>query len=303
MDLRVPVSVIVPHHNRSDLIGFALSSIRQQTLQPTEILIVDDASSPEHRDRLAQYADFARVIYLEKNRGPAYARNAGIQAAKCDFLAFLDDDDLWEPNKLEVQWKILNDNPHLSAVTSAMIVFGDDGRPTRVIEGHSPEIMTVEAALEATIALIQTLLIRTPVMRALNGFDVRCPPFEDQEFWIRLTAAGYQAMHLRQPLLRLRRGSHKSLTSNWWSYIRGHLRVVVKHRRLYRQVMGPGAVRMIASLYIRRSGFKAGGVIGRIVYAIGCIVGGELRPLARLIATGKLTWIPYSRDGEVVLRP
>ena len=137
----------------------------------------------------------------------------------------------------------------------------------------------------------------------MNGFDVALRQFEDQEFWIRLTAAGYQAMHLRQPLLRLRRGSHQSLTSDWWFYCIGHLKVVVKHRRLYREVMGPGAARINASKYIRRSGFRAGRVVGRLAYAAGCIVGGDLRPLGRLITTGKLTWVPYSRDGEVVLRP
>jgi hypothetical protein len=94
MDLRVPVSVRVPHDNRSDLIGFALSSIRERTLKPAEILIVDDASSPEHRNRL-------------------------------------------------------NENPHLAAIANPMTVLGDCGAATQVVEGHSLEIMTLEAALEA----------------------------------------------------------------------------------------------------------------------------------------------------------
>jgi GT2 family glycosyltransferase len=168
------------------------------------------------------------------------------------------------------------------------------------MEGHSPDIMTLEAALEGTPALIQTMLVRAPVVRALNGFDAGFQQFEDQEFWIRLMAAGYRVKHLRTPLVQVRRGTHQSLTTHWWSYHSSRLKVIEKHWRLYNEVLGAGGARRTASKQIRRAGIGRGGVFGRVVYAAGCIFGNELRPLVGLAATGRLSDVPYSRNGDAI---
>src|SRR5579871_3325601 len=104
MPPQIPVSVIIAHYNRSDRIGAALASINQQTCRPLEVIVVDDASRDEHRSNLKEFASAARILYLDRNGGPAQARNAGIEAAHGEFLAFLDDDDEWFPTKLETQW-------------------------------------------------------------------------------------------------------------------------------------------------------------------------------------------------------
>lgn len=289
-----PISVVIPHHNRSHLIEASLASVARQTLKPAEIIIVDDASNPEHRSKVLEYSNTARVICLSKNAGPAQARNAGIEAARQEFISFLDDDDTWLPDKLEAQWKLIEQHSDLSAITSAFIVFNDDGTEW-VMRGHSPEIITLEAALEATPALLQTMLIRSTVIRALQGFDTTFRQFEDQDFWIRFTAAGYKARHLREPLMRLNRCSGERLTEHWWSYTSAQLQVVAKHRALYKSVLGAGAARIHCSRYIRRSGMTKGRVLGRAVYAAGCILGGEFRPLLKLITSGKLADVGYSK--------
>ena len=191
MNDSLPVSAIVTHYNRSDLIGAAVESIRRQTAQPAETIIVDDASLPEHRDALRKYSPGARVIYLDKHRGPSAARNAGIEAATQDWVAFLDDDDEWLPGKLERQWSILREDEALSAVAGALIV-AYDGLAHHTQVSHSPAITTLSAALEGTLASMDTILIRAADIRALRGFDANFVRFEDKEFWIRFTAAGYR---------------------------------------------------------------------------------------------------------------
>lgn len=294
MPSTAPISVIIPHHNRCQLIGAALASIQQQTIKPAEILIVDDASDQDQRSRLSDYAGIARIIYIDKNVGPAQARNVGMDAASGEFLAFLDDDDVWVPDKLERQWNILKQTPELAAVTSSFVAVYD-GNKEVVVRGHAVEIITLKAALEGTPALLQTMLVRQPVLKALGGFDREFPPIEDQEFWIRFAAAGYKALHLEQPFVRVDRRRRERLTNHWWPYLRSQLRVVWKHRSLYETVLGRGSGRDMYSKQIRRAGIRKGGVAGRVVYAAGCILRLELRALLRLATTGRMSQVPYSR--------
>lgn len=289
----LPVSVIVPHHNRSHLIGAAIESIRRQTLPPAEIVIVDDGSLAEHRDELTRYSmGTTRVLYLDKTKGPAHARNAGIEAASQEWIAFLDDDDEWLPGKLERQWNILREDQSLSGVASAMTIVFDD-RPHSALVSHSPEIITLPAALLGTVAMLQTTIIRGSDIRAVQGFDPACVPFEDKEFWIRLTAAGYRVYYDTEALAILNRRRMKRLTSYWRTYAAAQFVVIAKHRDLYTSVYGPGAVNRERSKCLRRVGLERGGILGRLIYASGCVLGGAMPPLVKLATTGRMQDVPY----------
>ncbi|MBP7832346.1 MAG: glycosyltransferase family 2 protein [Candidatus Levybacteria bacterium] len=95
------VSIIIPTYNRAKFLMDALESVRQQTLPPLEIIVVDDGSSDDTRKVLSESGFKVNYIY-QKNRGPAAARNAGIAVARGNVIAFLDDDDLLVPNALEL---------------------------------------------------------------------------------------------------------------------------------------------------------------------------------------------------------
>ncbi len=97
------VSVIIPTHNRAPLLREAMASVLHQTYAPREILIVDDGSTDQTREIVRALGDAAQYFF-QTNRGPAAARNMGIQKARGDVVAFLDDDDLWVPEALE--WRI-----------------------------------------------------------------------------------------------------------------------------------------------------------------------------------------------------
>ncbi len=101
------VSVVIPYYNREKYIDEAIQSVRAQTLQPLEIIIVNDCSRESSRRYLDRYQDICTIVDLPANVGLAGARNAGIRLARGKFIALLDDDDIWLPRKLEVQRRYL----------------------------------------------------------------------------------------------------------------------------------------------------------------------------------------------------
>ena len=104
------VSVIIPTYNRSVLLERALRSIFNQTTRPAQVIVVDDGSSDDTSKRVC--AEFPEVRYIRQcNQGVSSARNRGILEAREEWLAFLDSDDEWLPDKLQVQTRALEENP------------------------------------------------------------------------------------------------------------------------------------------------------------------------------------------------
>lgn len=126
------VSVIIPCFNGSRFLGDALASVAAQTLQPMEVIVIDDGSRAEERDSIARVcaeaAPLCRAIHLAKNRGVCVARNIGIARARGTHIAFLDCDDTWVPDKLEKQMQFLAAHPDYRAVHCGLQVHYADGR-------------------------------------------------------------------------------------------------------------------------------------------------------------------------------
>ena len=131
------VSVIIPAFNVEDLVSRALDSVLEQTLQPSEIIVVDDGSTDGTPQRVKDYGNSVRYI-RQKNSGPSVARNTGISAAAGDWIAFLDADDLWQAGKLAADARVADAAPDLSWIISNhyLCVFGDDQKFPRL----DPEI-------------------------------------------------------------------------------------------------------------------------------------------------------------------
>jgi glycosyltransferase involved in cell wall biosynthesis len=292
MSAPLPISVIIPHHNRSELLGTALKSILGQTCPPSEIIVVDDCSAPPHREAIRAWSSHTRIIFLDPGGGPAKARNAGIEAASQEWIAFLDDDDEWLPEKLAMQWKVLNADLSLSAVVGAPVIVSDTREPWTMVS-HSPEILTLAAALEDNAAFIQTALVKTATIRALKGFDTNLLCLEDQDFWIRFTAAGFRCRNDGIPVMILNRRRIKRLSTYWRRCIESQFKVIAKHEHFYVTEFGPGAAKRARSKAISRAGLESGGIVGRALFAVGCVYGGDLRRLLTLLSTGKMPIIPY----------
>lgn len=144
------VSVIIPAWNAGPYIGETVESVLRQTHRPWELIVVDDGSTDDTVERLAPYQDSLRLI-RSRHGGSAAARNAGLDAASGDYVAFLDADDLWHPTKLEVQLAVAGRHPESGLVVCEGIEFeGDRVLQERLIGGPLGERLRASAAGEIT---------------------------------------------------------------------------------------------------------------------------------------------------------
>jgi teichuronic acid biosynthesis glycosyltransferase TuaG len=195
------VSVIIAHHNSSMTLRRALLSVSAQTYPVYEIIIIDDASLPDEQVRVQTLADTvpgARVVCLPHNLGPATARNIGWDQAAGDWIALLDSDDAWHPQKLELQ---------VTAVKESSLRAGFVGtRMTQV-----PDVPATASHVSSPAVRVitrRTLLARNPfptpsvLMRA--DLPVRFPEgeryCEDYSLWMAVSSLGVPMLRIEAPL-------------------------------------------------------------------------------------------------------
>jgi glycosyltransferase involved in cell wall biosynthesis len=223
----LPVSVVIPGYNAERFIGATLATVHAQTARPTEIIFVDDGST----DRTPDIARGLGAVVLHTNRtGPAGARNAGISAASTPWIALLDADDLWEPDKLEAQWSAIE------ACPEADIVFTDfsQGVPGEIIvpsflstrgnyqkvrrSERAPGVVScdreslIQAFFEGNFILPSTVLVRRSLALEVGLFDVDMLMWcEDRDFFLRaLRIAGVAVVERSLMHRRLYDGSLSS---------------------------------------------------------------------------------------------
>jgi glycosyltransferase involved in cell wall biosynthesis len=196
------VSVICPAYRCEPYIGAAIASVRAQTFGGWELIVADDGSSDGTvaAARAAAGADERiRVLELEHKGLPGAVRNRAAAEAKGRYLAFLDGDDLWGPEKLEVQLAFFGRNPDCEAAYHDFTFLGSDEAVARhgaLWEKRLDSELGFESLLIKNCINTCTVMLRTEVFRELGGFD-EDPALrvgEDHEFWLRLAA--------RRPILR-----------------------------------------------------------------------------------------------------
>lgn len=194
------VSVIIPAYKAARTIGRALVSVLAQTHPAHEIIVIDDGSPDEVATVVAAYG--APVILLQQpNGGAASARNRGIEHATGDFIAFLDADDYWEPQKLETQLGLFERHPELGLVAGAYYQQQPDqlSRTSDVRIANADKVLTLrgrEAFHFATGVWTGVVMARRAVIgseRFVSGLE----PAEDRDLWIRLvlSAPAYWSSH------------------------------------------------------------------------------------------------------------
>jgi glycosyltransferase involved in cell wall biosynthesis len=232
------ISVVIPYYNREQYVDQAIQSVLAQTLKPLEVIVVNDCSRESARRYLDRYADVCTIVDMPKNVGPSEARNAGVRRVRGQFVAFLDDDDLWLPQKLELQRDYLDKHPECAAVHSAAWIFFS-GRPDMLFGCHwSGPIRLAQALTNDHLVMIPTTLIRMDVVRAIGGFDPRFRECDDRDFIIRCCAAGYKIEGIAEPLVRIRREGHPSLTQRNWRVYWMDIKMCGKHRSFYYRAYG-----------------------------------------------------------------
>ncbi len=121
------VSVIIPTYNRSHFISFAIDSVLRQDFADLEVIVVDDGSTDDTKTMLeARYPNNIQYIY-QKNQGFGSARNRGVTAAAGEYIAFLDSDDIWKPEKIKLQFAIMEAFPDISFLFTDFTIFKESG--------------------------------------------------------------------------------------------------------------------------------------------------------------------------------
>ncbi len=213
------VSVVIPAYRASAYICEALDSVCAQAQPPGEIIVVNDGSPDTDalEQVLARYPD--RITYLKKeNGGVSSARNAGIRAARGKWLAFLDADDIWMPNYLEVQLAYLREHPGTDMVFPNCQYFGGgslDGQLTMDLTPFDGEI-TFEKALAGECVIAYCALVRREIVIRAGLFDTTLKGSEDFNLWLRILKLGGRIGYHRIPLYRYRRHESSLTTDSVW---------------------------------------------------------------------------------------
>jgi glycosyltransferase involved in cell wall biosynthesis len=199
------ISVVIPTYNYARYLPEAIDSALRQTHPPLEITVVDDGSTDATPDVLAAYGDRIRVI-RQKNQGVGAARNTGVSAARGEYVAFLDSDDIWDPRKLELQIARFEADPALGMVHCGAETFDDKGRVLGVLlDGMEGWVATEMLRLDREVVPVHGSGIMVPkrVLEEIGGFDARLPPSDDWDLCYRV-AARYPIGYVAAVLVRYR---------------------------------------------------------------------------------------------------
>jgi hypothetical protein len=187
------VSVVIPARDAALHVGRAIRSALSQVGVVTEVLVIDDGSSDGTGEVAASFPQGVRLISLARSLGPGGARNVGIRAARGAYIAFLDADDEWLPEKTACQVAVMERSPELTFVyCRAALVSDDPDAPKLVNEGREPSSGgdAWKALLAYPFTSTSTVLARRDAIDRAGLFDPDLPIAEDQDLWIRLARLG-----------------------------------------------------------------------------------------------------------------
>jgi len=252
--------VIIPTYNRVASIGRAIESVLSQTYAQYELIVVDDGSTDGTMSLLETYADRIRVIH-QNNRGVSAARNTGIRAARGVFIALLDSDDCWLPQKLEMQTAFFRTCPPalICQTEEIWIRNGKRVNPKRRHQKFSG--MIFEKTLPLCLVSPSAVMIRKSLFDEVGFFDESLPACEDYDLWLRITWK--YPVHLIDTPLIVKHGGHSDQLSRLPELDKYRIQALVK-------ILGQGclsAAQRTAALTTLKEKCR--------VYAQGCLKRGK----------------------------
>ncbi|MBN8766981.1 MAG: glycosyltransferase family 2 protein [Thiobacillus sp.] len=188
-DTQPTVSVIIPTYNREKFIGDAIKSVLDQTFQDFEIIVVDDGSTDGTAGVIKEfYSEKIRYIY-QSNQGRSQARNHALNLAQGRYIAFLDSDDLYLPEKLGMQVDFMDKHPDYGMIyTSAYCVDENGNSLPHVYEAKASGWIYEDIAFFVPVTItLPTVMARREAFEAVGGFDENMERFEDTDMWRRIS--------------------------------------------------------------------------------------------------------------------
>jgi len=194
------ISVIIPTWNRADLIEKAVRSALSQTVPPLEVLVCDDGSTDNSQEIVSSIGD-PRIRWLEGSHSglPAVPRNRGIWASKGDWLAFLDSDDEWQPEKLQKQLAAVK-SLHCKAACSNAFALNPGKGIEGVMSSWNKEKIRFFDLIKSNQVICSSGMVHSSLMENVRGFPETPALIEDYAFWLRV-AAYTDIAYVNEPLL------------------------------------------------------------------------------------------------------
>ncbi len=228
------VSAIITTHNRLELLKRAVESVYAQTYPDIELIVVDDASNDGTKEYCASQS--FQTIRIEESRGGNHARNLGIKAAKGYYVAFLDDDDVWLPEKIEKQVQVI-ESKDCELVNGGRLVEQVDGESVRYIENlPSPDYCgdMSHKILQAICTTTSIILVKRQALLDVGMFDENLKFWQEYEMTIRL-AQRKPFYFINEPLIiyRLDLKDKNRLTNKFYEWKRTVKQIHDKHKALY----------------------------------------------------------------------
>lgn len=185
------VSAIITTHNRKDLLLKAINSVLNQTYKNIECIVVDDASTDATQEILSDLIQQQKVRYIyiapENSRGGNHARNVGVQNARGEYLAFLDDDDEWLPEKTEKQVAVLENNADVGFVFCGRLIEKNFDVSSRVSDGVKTKDGDLSKEILIRITTTTTcIMVRKDILLQAGGFDEELKYWQEYEMTIRV---------------------------------------------------------------------------------------------------------------------
>jgi glycosyltransferase involved in cell wall biosynthesis len=288
------VTAVVTTYDRPKLVRRAVESVLDQTYAPLEFLVVEDGTDSGVAAWLREAGhDAVRYVRHADNRGLAGARNTALALADGDYVAFLDDDDAWKPERIERQVSLLGSLSASERRRIAVVYCGLESRQDGTVQSilHPENDGDLAASIrDCGASTVQSAcLFRRPALLDVGGYDEELPSSIDHDIWMSLAVAGYEVRALDEPLVVSFDDFADSMMTNTDQRIRGVRMYVEKWRPTYREWFGPSAGDRYARRYFAR-------VVGRLA-ATKLVTGrvDEAARAARAIATEvDVTDYPYA---------
>lgn len=218
------VSVITPVFNSEKYIGKSIESVLNQTYPSWEMILVDDLSTDRSVEIIGDYMkkdERIKLIKLSENSGAAVARNTALDASAGRFIAFLDSDDLWKPEKLEKQLAFMQKNDYAFTFTDYELMDQDGNLLRKTI--HMPDSIDYKGLLKNTIIGCLTVMLDRQQVGNIQMPNIRTR--QDFALWLSVLKKGYRAYSIQEPLsiYRIVEGSissnkFKAAKRNWFVY-------------------------------------------------------------------------------------
>ncbi len=222
----IEVSVIIPTYNRASFVKEAIESVLNQDYSEFELIIIDDGSTDDTKEVIESFKGKLKYFY-QSHKGVSSARNAGLELAQGNFIAFLDSDDLWKKEKLKAQMEFIKSHPKIKVCYTEEIWIRKGVRvnPKKKHKKYSGWIF--DKVVPICLLSLSSALFRREIFEEVGLFDETLPVCEDYDLGLRI-ACKYPIHLIKEPLIIKRGGHPDQLSKKYWGMDRFRVQALEK---------------------------------------------------------------------------